>query len=259
HQIACEFQSSKIPLKVIKDRNKGYIEADIQPLWFVGANQLKRRNKDSFYMNTFLKQFIYEFQPNFPPSIYFYCPQQQEIIIWSHIYPLQKFAYGKQTIYSIHSVNFPSLFSTQTLSIPSGKIYNLWKSEKQKFRLHPRSQAFGAELTWRQWLYEKGYHVEQLPALVHLPIARQYMARVPLWNWQSRIIIDFFEPLALDKPFTQTFLIQRFQDYFYLESMFPFAKWRYHPIEEFISYWIQLKYIKQVSKGVYVKIKQLTF
>src|SRR5699024_369661 len=119
HQIACEFQSSKIPLKVIKDRNKGYIEADIQPLWFVGANQLKRRNKDSFYMNTFLKQFIYEFQPNFPPSIYFYCPQQQEIIIWSHIYPLQKFAYGKQTIYSIHSVNFPSLFSTQTLSIPS--------------------------------------------------------------------------------------------------------------------------------------------
>lgn len=256
HKIACEFQSARIANSIIKQRNAGYEQIGIQPIWFIGFNQLKQRNMHSIYINTFLKQFIYQFHHTFPPTLYTYCPKQRAMIVWSDLYLLQKHAYGKQTIFSLRNTLFTTLFSEEQLMLSGQRIFLYWQKEKQNFRLNHRRNVYGKELEWRNWLYNKGYFIENLPSIIHLPIKEQYKVCVPLWNWQSRFVIDFFQPLHLYQSFTLEHAIQPFHALFLPSLDQQQTK---HPIASYLQYFVQLGYVKQTSKTNYVKLDQLTF
>src|SRR5699024_3009202 len=140
HKIACEFQSARIARPIIQQRNEGYIRLGIQPIWFIGANQLQEKNRHSLYINAFLKQFIYQFHDKFTPTLYIYCPHIQAFIVWSYIYPLQIYAYRKRTIYPLKSISFSQLFSEIQLILPIQRIISYWKKEKLNFRLNQRRE-----------------------------------------------------------------------------------------------------------------------
>lgn len=255
-KIACEFQAAKISSQTILDRNDGYKRSCIQPIWIIGHNQLIERNNQSFQLNAFLKQFIYQFDLMYPPTIYFYCPTSYYFTVWSDIYPLQAYAYGKKTLYSIHSISFPHLFTKNRLSATA--LFTSWENEKKKFRLHYRRRVYGIEWEWRNWLYEKGYFIENLPAIIHLPIQQQFQVTVPLWHWQSRFIIDFFYPL----PKFQSFCLQDVLMYYAPKIMGKVSIEHHivnHPLAQYIAYLVCLGYVKQVSPTHFMKIKQISF
>src|SRR5690606_12920483 len=60
-------------------------------------------------------------------------------------------------------------------------------------------RPFGNELNWRRWLYAKGLHLEQLPSIVYLPSRQQYKMIVPLWQWQSYLVINVLIDIDVGK------------------------------------------------------------
>src|SRR5690625_7130866 len=64
--IALEFQSSRIPVSVIKQRNIGYEKANIIPIWLLGANQFERQGEYHLKVNRFTLQFMQQFSLSSP-------------------------------------------------------------------------------------------------------------------------------------------------------------------------------------------------
>src|SRR5699024_12140231 len=76
-----------------------------------------------------------------------------------------------------------------------------WIHEKKGFR-SVYNKIYWRELKRRQWLNKKCFYIEQLPGVFHLPVATQYLMKVPVWHWQSRFLLDFLHPLPIHGVFS---------------------------------------------------------
>lgn len=257
-RIAVEFQASTIANRLIHERTVSYQSAHILPLWILGAHHFKRYGNNQFKVNQFILQFIYRFNPQLKTSLYFFCPQTKTMIMLTHIYTItNQRAYAKMTTLPLEKLTFIDLFKTPSLKVKD--LLNFWNKEKRKFRLHSRHRVFGHELQWRKWLYNRGFFIENLPSLVHLPVESSYLFRVPLWNWQSRFIIDIFENIPLNGTFTLHDVHLFFKRFLFNETLFPLQKCIRHPIQQYLTYFKYMDYVTTLKTGVYKKIRHVSF
>jgi len=256
-KIAIEYQCARMPLEVIRKRNEGYQKANITPIWILGANQFKRIANYQLQVNSFTLQFLHQFSVDMPTCLYYFCPQQQtfclvrDLVISKPNRAIATFHFTR-----ISQMSFLDLFTENSLS--NKKLYTLWKKEKKRFRL-TRSRAYGKELLWRNWLYEKKVPIDQLPSLVHLPIRSQHLFSVSPWNWQSRFLLDFFHPLPIGSSFSLSQIEQFLHRHIYHKNTFPLLKNNPSPIKEYIAYFIQLRIIDQIKPNQYVKRQDVRF
>lgn len=254
-KIAIEFQCVTISLAEIKKRNLGYQQANITPIWILGANQFKRISYTHLQINDFTLQFVHQFSPNLPTTLFYFCPQSKEFSIINDVYPAStKRAIAKITFRKLHQLHFKSLFSMDPFY--PRNLFTIWKKEKSKFRLK-RSQAYGKELKWRYWLYDKGLHHETLPSIVYLPIPSQQRMNVPLWNWQSRFIIDFLHLQPRGKSFTLSEAKKFLRPFTYQSDHFPLLSIQANPIVEYLNLLKEIKIIHEVRKHHYIKRKAI--
>lgn len=254
--IAVEFQCTTISVSEIRKRNRGYKRMNITPIWIVGSNQFKRISTNHLHINTFTLQFVQQFSSTLPTTLLYFCPLKDMFSIVNDLYMTSiNRAIAKIIFKKRQTLPFPQLFSHQRFS--QEQLYQLWKKEKRKFRLK-RSHAYGSELKWRYWLYEKGLHPELLPSVIYLPVAFQHKMRVPLWNWQSRFMIDFFHPLAIGNKFTLA-SVQRFLQVFrYDQDVFPLVG-KEDPIANYLALLCNLQIIHRTNETTYIKKKSLQF
>src|SRR5699024_7407481 len=100
--------------------------------------------------------------------------------------------------YKTHQITFPQLLLNE--NIDKQDLFSAWLHEKKRFRLG-YNKIYGRELKWRQWLYKKGFYIEQLPGVVHLPVATQYLMKVPVWHCK----VDFYLIFYILYLFTECF------------------------------------------------------
>lgn len=255
--IAIEFQCASIPTPIIQTRNEGYKRMNIVPIWILGGNQFKRNSNVHLTINSFTLQFIHQFSSTLPTALFYFCPKRKKFSLISDlILTTANRALVNFTFKSINENTFMDFFPKRRFS--NKQLFRLWQLEKRKFRLKS-SRVYGTELSWRKWLYEKKIHLQHLPSIVHLPIRSQYRMTVPTWNWQSRFIIDFLDPLQIGENFSFKQAIQFLQRFQVEHQPVQLAVGEPNPILEYLAYLHKLNIISPSSSSHYKKTKPIQF
>ncbi|WP_217585923.1 competence protein CoiA [Lentibacillus saliphilus] len=253
-QIAIEFQCARMSLEQIAKRNKGYQNRRITPIWILGASHLKRIQQHHIRLSPFTKQFIHDFFAGHPPVLYFFNPHSAELVIMKDLYEVNPSqAIGQLSFNRIHELSFSDLFKANGLSLHT--LLTLWEKEKRRFRLTVPQRLYGNNLVWHQWLYEKRSHRDRLPAIVYLPVSSQHLMITPLWNWQSRLCLDFLIPLPVGHTFTLQQCIRLLNNHIFPQIRSTQLKptHKSHPIKQYLQWFIHLNMITEVSPNVFVK------
>jgi len=257
-RIALEYQCSNVSVQQIKKRNKGYIKANIIPIWILGETLLKRYANKQIKMDFFTSQFIHYFPNTSSTSLFYFCPHTKKMIILNDIYLINmKRAIGKITIKKLDILQLKDLFIQRTLS--KNKLLTIWLKEKRKFRLNQRKKIYGRELQWRNWLYNRALFIENLPSCIYLPIASQQLLKTPPWQWQSKFIIDFIHPLQIGEQFTlgqaKSFLNYKL----YKQHLFPLLQQKKDPVIEYLNYLKMIYMIIEQRPNVFMKNRNIRF
>lgn len=256
--IAIEYQCAQIPQEEVYLRIDGYTKAGIIPIWILGANRLKRRTSIHYRVDQMTIMCTYQFLPENPKVIYYFCPNTLQFILLSDLYLTQgNQAIAKLKTDRINKLTFKDLFHFDAFSNP--ELFRLWKKEKKHFRLKQRKRAYGTELAWQQWLYAKGTSIDFLPSVIHLPISSQYRMRTPLWNWQSRLCLELIDPLPIGGELPLKACERLLRNHISGSTAFPLIQSQMNPIEEYVSLLVQLQILRQDTPTVYVKTKPLEF
>lgn len=256
-RIAIEYQCARMSIEQVTQRNKGYRSANITPIWILGETRLNRQTNNHIKMDQFTRQFIHQFSTTSPPALYYFCPQTLQFITIQDIHLTQASqAIGKFDIKSLNQIHLLHLFKQQRFT--AFELYQLWRSEKRKFRLKPR-HPFGKELSWHQWLYGKGTHLEYLPSIVHLPVSSQYLMKTSTWDWQSRIVIDLLAPLPTGGQVSikscESFLRKQILSTHHV----PLIHAPENPITQYLRLLANLNIIKQESPHSFTKTNPIKF
>ncbi|GGM24846.1 competence protein [Paraliobacillus quinghaiensis] len=251
-QIAIEYQCANLSLPELIKRTNGYRTENITPIWILGGNRMKRKSNNSLALTSNDLHYIHQFNQAFPNTLYYYCPNTKQIARFQDILLTgRKKAIGSLEFYSISDCSLPGLF--QPIVLNSNQIrYQLWLKEKLRFRTEPPIHLSRTERQWREWLYLKRLSPSTLTAVIHLPTKSQWQMKVPPWNWQSRLCIDF---LNKKTTFTlrecQAFL----RKYWQTPSIFPLIYPTSNPISEYLDCLIQLGFIKRINSHYHVQKK----
>lgn len=256
--IAMEYQCARISKEEIHLRNEGYRKAGIFPIWLMGANRLSRQTAIHFRTEQMTLQLMHQFSPYAPVVIYYFCPYTLYLIQLHDVYVVHTSrSIAKIRTNRLNRLTFKDLFLPYSFS--KQEIFSIWRNEKKHFRLKRREKAYGSELAWRKWLYEKHTHLEFLPSVIHLPISSQYRMKTPLWNWQSRICLHVIDPLPIGATFTLKTCERLLKQHLLPVSYFPLMKSEANPIQEYLSLLTELKVIQPISKTAFVKTNLLEF
>lgn len=256
-RIAIEFQCATIPASEIRKRTLAYKKIHITSIWILGANRFKRITNTHLRLNSFTLQFTHQFSPTLPTMLFYFCPQTEIISLAQDLHMVStNRAITKLSFQKLHRLTFSQLFIPETFT--TGHIFSHWQKEKSKFRLMG-GRAYGNELKWRYWLYEKGLYREMLPSAVYLPIKSQHQMNVPLWNWQSRFLISFLEPLSVGETFTLQEAMQFLRPFRCSDDFYPLLDAATNPVEEYIHLLENVQLIQRDRRGHYVKRTSLPF
>lgn len=257
-QIAIEYQCAKISTKEIHQRNAGYRRAGITPIWIIGAKRLNRRGSCHFKFDQMTLQLVHQFTSRVPQTVYYFCPLTLHLIRLSDLHFIQpNRLIAKLKTNGLDRFTFKDFF--QTDSFEKTDLFRLWKKEKKYFRLQPRARAFGAQLSWLQWLYLKQTHIESLPSIIHLPISSQYKMKTPVWNWQSRLCLEIIDPLKEGTSFTLKRCEVLLRHHIHSPAYFTLIQPANHPIREYLDLLVQLGILKKQKDKEYIKTGPLAF
>ncbi|WP_010649994.1 competence protein CoiA [Oceanobacillus massiliensis] len=257
-KIAIEFQCARIPNEEIRKRNQGYKSAGIIPIWIVGANQFNRYNQNSLKMDLFTRQFLHQFSQDSPLAIYFFDPSTAHIAIVQDVFITNNTrAIGKIKIMPLKQLKFPDLFQFNLFS--PIELMHLWSDEKRQFRLRTSQRLYGAEFSWRKWLYSKGYHPQNLPSAVHLPITSQHQMNTPLWNWQSKICLEIIHPHPIGGLISLEYIAHVLKTRTHSAASYPLIHSITHPIEQYFRTLENAGILQRVSSNSFQKLQQFSF
>lgn len=252
-KIAIEYQCSTIPINHIRKRNMGYKRIQITPIWILGAKLLKRKSANHFQIDSFTQQFIQQFSPELPTTLFYFCPLTKTFSLINDIYVTSaNRAIANIKFKKLINLPFKHLFSHERYS--TNNLFSLWRKEKKKFRLR-QSRVFGNELKWRHWLYSKGLYRQNLPSIVYLPVKGQHTMKVPLWNWQSRLIVDYLHLLPIGKTFSYDKVRKKLQPFILQANTNGYDD----PIKEYLSLLSVFHIIRNVSDYHYMKTNTIRY
>lgn len=254
--VAIEYQCSIISHEEILNRTNGYRNAGIYVLWLLGEKLMRRRGSQSLYIDSFTQTAIHKFNPNYPLTLFYFCPINYHFIKFQDFtFTRKNYASGKLTVNHLHNIKLKDLLKAEFIHKPS--FATIWKQEKKRFRLMRRARLYGMELKWRRWLYEKGLHLEQLPSVIHLPVPSSYLLKYSNWIWQSWLVLDIILPRPIDGLITLEECIRRVRRAMVPENHFPLIETSTNPILEYIHLLCTLGILEQISNTSFKKLKNI--
>ncbi|WP_196493878.1 competence protein CoiA [Ornithinibacillus caprae] len=256
--IAIEYQCARIPTEVIHKRNTGYRSIGITPLWILGANQFKRESSNLIKIDPFTLQFLHQFKTPNQHSLYYFDPNTNVLTTAQDLYEVKKRkALAKLKFSHLDQVLFRSMFLYRQFT--KNQLLTNWIYEKNKFRVQPRKNSYGNDLKWKRLLYQKGIAIDHLPSIIYLPVSSQFLMKTPLWDWQSRIVLDMINPLKIGAHFSigKCFALLRNQSF--SSDHFSMLHTIESPIKQYLQWLCKLNIIQQRSATIYEKIREVEF
>ncbi|WP_449366761.1 competence protein CoiA [Virgibacillus xinjiangensis] len=257
-RIAIEYQCAKIPISQLNERNRGYIDEGIIPLWILGEKRMNRRTTDHFKLDRFSIHLAHQFSPDFPLTLFYFCPHTLQFLTFQDIHLTSAgMAIGKFRQQRLNNLHFPDIF--RTVAYSPQDLFSQWKKEKQRFRMKPKNRLYGKELAWHQWLYLNGRQVERLPSLVYLPVPSQYMMTSPPWDWQSRLLIDLLTPLPLGQKISLHRSEQLLRKSINSPKYYPLIKEPGNPVREYFKLLVDCGYLHPIGHKLFQKVRDVEY
>lgn len=254
---AIEFQCADIEQEVWLKRTTGYLKQGIRPIWVIGANRFKRTGKQQLKLLHWMLLTLQQAGPDSPTSLYYFCPLAERFIIASDLHlQTSTTAFARLELLPATQLSFSYLFQSSNLS--DKMLYHHWISLKSNFRLQ-RNPSQGVALDFRHWLYEQGWHPEQLPAIICLPNRAQHWMRLPLWQWQSLFILSFLDPLPKGKSFQTEDVHDFLRPYQWAEYMYPLCHLDLKPGELYLQQLACLQIVELAAPDTWVKRREIRY
>lgn len=250
-RIAIEYQCAQISSADLSTRMKDYAEGDIEQIWILGGNRLKRLGSSVLSLNRFAQQFLHYFEKSPNEYLYFFCPESMQFATFQNPhFSTGKKAFGSLRIRKLHECSFTDLFTD--IKMPIKSLAQYWVGEKKMFRLSAGRHAYGAEHQFRQWLYLNGWHVETLPACIGLPVRNAHFMKIPLFQWQARLVMDWIRPHSKQRHFlTAEQISHRLKPFHEASSQLPKTKEHQDPIQNYMTCLKKLGFVNLSGQAGY--------
>lgn len=251
--LAIEFQRANITFQELQQRNGGYHRIGITPIWLLGYNQFKQLSPYTYRVSQDYLESFMPFQHFREPRLLYFCPNRQNFNILNDFYfihPNKTIAHAEQI--PLHRANLHHLFLNRHLSTET--LYSLWYKQKKGFRLG-NQKVYGKELVFRRWLYNNRLHVEQLPSIIHLPISFQHKIIVPIWHWQSKLVLNILVPLEVGATIT----IERMVEEIISSVQHRNVLWANAIVREYLNLLEKISVVKRLGKNRWRKTRKIVF
>ncbi|MGX1194801.1 competence protein CoiA [Metabacillus sp. SLBN-84] len=199
-KIAVEFQCSALPAAQFYKRTSQYKQANIEPLWILGAKNAVRLSSSTFRISPF--QWLFAKQgPDIlgPPYLLSYCSSLQAFLLIEHLIPFSKQVFT--SIPSVKPIRHISLHDVTPQAAPSPKNWTQWLNLVKMHRLKPHIHLSEELKSLQQTLYEKKQiPLSCLPSEAFIPVATGYLFHTAVYVWQTKILL-FIDSLSVRSVF----------------------------------------------------------
>ncbi|WP_051865045.1 competence protein CoiA [Metabacillus indicus] len=194
-KIAVEFQCSSIPAVQFYKRTSQYKQANIEPLWILGAKNAVRLSSTTFRISPF--QWLFAKQgPDIlaPPHLLTYCSSLQAFLLIEHLIPFSKQVFT--SIPAVKPIRHITLRDVSPQAVPSPQYWIQWLNLIKMHRLKPHIHLSEELKSLQQTLYEKKQiPLSCLPSEAFIPVATGYLFHTAVYVWQTKILL-FIDSLS---------------------------------------------------------------
>ncbi|MGD6817627.1 competence protein CoiA [Metabacillus sp. 113a] len=215
---AIEYQCSVIPREHVASRIRGYEKLNIQSIWILGSNQLKRLGPSEYRIPSFSWLFARHFPRSFTPYLLYYCPENKQLLRLNHLYPFS----GQ--IFFAHAVSFRQGDSLKHIlqNPPDEILPDRWlKSRLNRFRkrLPPKEMT-----AFQQMLYvKKRVPLALLPSIVFIPSCFDYCFETEPYLWKTSLLLWAEECISFTVQDAAEYLFQLERDGIAVRRQLSFA------------------------------------
>jgi competence protein CoiA len=184
---AVEFQCSTIPEQTFRKRTSGYLKMGMHPVWILGANRVKRKQRNKISLSQFDYLFIQKSSNQayswFIPS---YCPLSNSFIFFTHITPVST----RNALCNIQIIPYQQFNIVSQLEPWNNKIYMAdWRREMTNFKASltlkgSYKHEFLAEF------YSHSLNVLCLPPFIGIPVEHSPLIESAPFIWQAYLYLD---------------------------------------------------------------------
>ncbi|WP_158598223.1 competence protein CoiA [Falsibacillus albus] len=185
-----EYQCSAIPIEDMVNRTKGYISADIHPIWILGPvfEKIYGASPSVNQLSAFQWSFFQHMQDS---GLYLlsYCPQKKSLLHLSRPFPISsKKIYSVITTLPLHQLHPSQLSSIQTkqLKIPLSH----WLMEKARWAGQRMRFSRKYKDPFLQCVYNSGKNLLVMSPQIGLPVPSMYTMAVHPIEWQFFVWYD---------------------------------------------------------------------
>ncbi|QTM98694.1 hypothetical protein ERJ70_04910 [Sediminibacillus dalangtanensis] len=257
--IALEYQCAALDREELYKRTEDYRKLAIEPLWILGGNRLKRTGARKMRLTSMDQSFLTRYNQSDSLLMNFYCPNTYQFCLFRQIQSAGNGQfYGDLHFLPRRHTRFLLLLQDRKPFQPF--LLESWLQEKQKFRTKPPSKWTGRlHQSWRQWLYQKGYHQSLLPSYVYLPVFGQYRMKTPPWDWQSRLCLEYLKGLPLHRTVSLAPCYRLLKTEIKPSSEFPLISSPHDPIREYLKLLESLQMVSFENEHQLKKQTPITF
>ncbi|SEO50863.1 Competence protein CoiA-like family, contains a predicted nuclease domain [Amphibacillus marinus] len=229
-----EFQCAAISATEIITRTRDYQTIGIQPIWILGANQLKRVNSATILLSKTQEHYLQMNDYQGGAWLLFYCSNSKKMIKLNNTCLTGKQrTVGNLNVYSLYQTDISRLLQEKDTFL----INEQWLYEKKRFRMATPSRLAKQDKQFQVWLYQSQLHRSVLSSWVGLPVKGQHLLNCSIWEWQARIYYDFFKR---NKRFSLKQLQLYIQPFKRDKQQYLLLKAQSDPISEYLNYFLML-------------------
>ncbi|MBS9801584.1 competence protein [Bacillus toyonensis] len=253
-KIAVEYQCASLAIEQLHKRTYSYWQADIQVIWIIGGNQLK---KQSAYWMKFSSLMTFSLQSYPQPFLIFFCPKEKSFMKCAFVTPFSTTIFFSHTVYlPSDKTTFGMLFSP----VPFEKeiLGEEWKKRKKYFRQN-------ALLIWNynyksllRLLYQFKCTPASFPSEIGVPLPSGFAFQTNPFIWQAFLYMKCIGELAVGECISLQYVCSYVKRYTKRRTLPYFSKhiWKV-AVTEYMTFLCYIGVLRKVGTYTYRKIRDV--
>lgn len=253
-KIAVEYQCASLAIEQLHKRTYSYWQADIQVIWIIGGNQLK---KQSAYWMKFSSLMTFSLQSYPQPFLIFFCPKEKSFMKCAFVTPFSTTIFFSHTVYlPSDKTTFEMLFSP----VPFEKeiLGEEWKKRKKYFRQNALPIWNYNYKSLLRLLYQFKCTPASFPSEIGVPLPSGFAFQTNPFIWQAFLYMKCIGELAVGECISLQYVCSYVKRYTKRRTLPYFSKhiWKV-AVTEYMTFLCYIGVLHKVGTYSYRKIRDV--
>ncbi|MGE7882200.1 competence protein CoiA [Bacillus sp. NPDC094077] len=253
-KIAIEYQCANLSVEQLYKRTYSYWQANIQVIWIIGGNQLK---KQSAYWMKFSLLMAFSLQSYPQPFLIFFCPKQKSFMKCAFITPFSTNVSFSHIVYlSADTTTFETLFSA--VPFQKEKLEKEWKKRKNYFRQNALPIWNYNYKSLLRLLYQFKRTPASFPSEIGVPLPSSFAFQTNPFIWQAFLYMKCIGELAVGECISLQYVCSYVKKYTKRRLLPYFSQhiWKI-AVTEYMTFLCYAGVLHKVGTYKYQKIKDV--